>query len=61
MLAMRVTSWLPTNVAGAKAAVNSLCRVSVQSSSKKLRSARLLQIAFHSSYWVTESRVERAT
>ena len=33
-----------------------MCRCSAQSSSWKLPSFRLLQIAFHSSYWVTESK-----
>ena len=38
-----------------EASRNSLCRASAWSSSWKLPSFRLLQIAFHSSYWVTES------
>ncbi len=33
-----------------------MCRCRAQSSSWKLPSLRLLQIAFHSSYWVTESK-----
>jgi hypothetical protein len=57
---MRVTSWLPTNVAGSWPAESCTWRVSAQSSSKKLRSTRLLQIAFQSSYCVIESMPEAA-
>ena len=59
--AMRVTSWLPTKVLGTKASRRALCLVRVQSSSKKLRSFRLDQTAFHNSYCVTESAVDAAT
>src|ERR1035441_6795382 len=56
LLASRVTSWLPTNVSGRNAAAKLSCRSSAQASSKKLPSFRELQMAFHSSYWVTLSR-----
>ena len=60
-LAMRVTSWLPMKVFGVKWARKPLWRFSAQSSSKKLRSLMLDQMAFHSSYWVVASRPEDAT
>jgi hypothetical protein len=61
LLAIRVTSWLPMNVSGMKDSTKSLWRRSAQSSSWKLASLRLLQMAFHSSYWVTESKVASST
>ena len=61
VLAMRVVSWLPTNVCGANDSRNSSCRVSDQASSHRLASLMELQIAFHSSYWVTESTVDSCT
>ena len=60
-LAIRVTSWLPMNVIGTNVSMKSLCRVSDQASSWKLVSLRLLQIAFHSSYWVSESKPQSRT
>ncbi len=60
-LAMRVTSWLPMKVFDVKWARKPLWRFSAQSSSKKLRSLMLDQMAFHSSYWVVASRPEDAT
>ena len=58
-LTAAAASW--TNVSGANRARKSLWRCSAQSSSWKLPSLRLLQIAFHSSYWVTESTPEPST
>ena len=58
---MRVVSWLPTNTVGRNSATMSRCRPSVQASSNGFCSFRLLQIAFHSSYWVTESSPDSAT
>ena len=61
MLAIRVTSWLPTNVSGTNESRNSSCRVSDQASSQRLASFSELQTAFQSSYCVTESTVESGT
>ena len=58
---MRVTSWFPMNVIGTNVSTNSSWRRSAWSSSWKLPSLRLLQMAFHSSYCVTESNVVAVT
>ena len=60
-LVMRVTSWFPTNVYGTKVSRNASCRESVQASSCQFRSTTEDQTAFHSSYWVTESRPDSVT
>jgi hypothetical protein len=52
---------LPTKVSGVNESRQSLCRRSAQASSKKLPSFSALQIAFQSSYWVTESSPDEAT
>ena len=58
---MRVWSWLPRKVWDRNDAENSACRFRVHSSSWKFFSFSELQIAFHSSYWVTESTPLSAT
>ena len=60
LLAMRVTSWLPMKVKGVKESRKPLWRFRHQSSSKKFSSSSDPQTAFHSSYWVSESMVERS-
>jgi hypothetical protein len=60
-LAIRDWSWLPRNVWERNEAENSACRFRVHSSSWRFCSLSELQIAFHSSYCVTESTPLSAT